>query len=146
MTDYFALELFKNARPLSVLPSVGAESIKFYVSLMIAWQVEFYALWDHDEEGIKRYKQACELFGPEVEKKGLRLLPAAGRRKRILQDLFAGDDIALIKRELSLPSNCPFNRTLQALFYSPRRTEVVRNIGTKTKSNFEDLFANLNLP
>ncbi len=145
MTDYFALELFKNARPISVLPSVGAESIKFYVSLMIAWQVDFHALWDHDEEGIKRYEQASELFGSEVKKKNLRLLPPAGHRKRILQDLFAGEDIVLIREELGLPKNCPFSRTLQALFYSPRRTEIVQMIGSKTKANFDDLFTSLGL-
>src|SRR5207253_2026315 len=64
--DYFAIELFRYNRSVSILPSVGADSIKYYVSLLIAWQVDFRALWDGDDEGRAKYEQAGELFGPEI--------------------------------------------------------------------------------
>ena len=39
--DYYTMEIFRQNRPVGILPSVGADSIKYYVSLMIAWQIVF---------------------------------------------------------------------------------------------------------
>ncbi len=144
--DYFALELFRNDRSISVLPSVGADSIKFYISLMIAWQVDFRALWDNDDEGKKRYAQAAQLFGVHVAERNLRLLPMPpGATKRIMQNLFEGTDLVKIRNELSVQFDCSFERTLHALFYSPRRAELTQMVSQRTKQNFEQLFDSLSL-
>jgi hypothetical protein len=144
--DYFALELFRNNRSISVLPSVGADSIKFYISLMVAWQIDFRALWDNDDEGKKRYAQAGQLFGVRVAERNLRLLPiATGGTKRIMQDLFEGTDLVTIRAELGLQNDCSFERTLHALFYSPRRAELTQMVCQRTKQNFEQLFDSLSL-
>jgi len=144
--DYFAIELFRNNRSISVLPSVGADSIKFYISLLIAWQVEFRALWDNDGEGREKYAQACDLFGSGIAGRGLRLLPmAAGQPRRIMQDLFHGNDLVHVRTELGLTRDCSFKRTLHSLFYSPRRAELVQTMSQTTKQNFEQLFESLNL-
>lgn len=144
--DYFAIELFRNNRSISVLPSVGADSIEYYVSLLIAWSVEFRALWDNDDEGRKKYAQASELFGPEIANRNLRLLPAGSSgKRRIMQDLFEGKDLVDARRELDLPCECSFERTLHALFYSPRRAELVQAMCQTTKQNFQQLFESLSL-
>jgi predicted ATPase len=144
--DYFAIELFRNDRSISVLPSVGADSIKYYVSLLIAWQVDFRALWDNDDEGRAKYEQAVQLFGSKTAEHSLRLLPAGSQgKRRIMQDLFDGSDLVKIRRELALSPDCSFDRTLHAVFYSPRRAELVQAMSQKTKANFEELFQSLSL-
>jgi ABC-type cobalamin/Fe3+-siderophores transport system ATPase subunit len=144
--DYFALTLFSEGTGVSVLPSVGAESIKFFISLMIAWQVDFRALWDNDAEGQRRFAEASEYFDSEISRNNLRLLPATKRGgKRIMQDLFDGGDLKRIRSELGLAGNCSFERTLHALFYSSRRTELVSGMSEATVKNFSDLFEALSL-
>jgi len=142
--DYFAMELFRDQRSVSILPSVGADSIKHYVSLLIAWQVDFRALWDNDVEGRAKYEQAGVLFGTEITARYFRLLPSKGA-KRIMQDLFDGSDLVNVRTELELPRDSSFQQTLHSLFYSPRRTEIVQAMSPVTKQNFEDLFTSLSL-
>ncbi len=143
--DYYALELFRATRPVSILPSVGADSIKFYVSLLIAWQVQYRALWDNDQEGKKRHAEAATIFGPEVAAKHFVLLPSASGHKRILQDLFAGSDLVMVRNELGLPVDCSFEKAILTLFHSPRRTEIVNMFCVDTRRNFEQLYETLAL-
>lgn len=37
--DYYAFELMKQGRQVSILPSVGADSVKFYISLLMITDV-----------------------------------------------------------------------------------------------------------
>jgi len=144
--DYFSLELFRNNRSISILPSVGADSIKYHVSLLIAWQVDFRALWDNDDEGRAKYERAGELFGPTIAEQNFRLLPAGSRgHRRIMQDLFDGADLVSVRNKLELAQDCSFERTIHALFYSPRRAELVQAMCQTTKQNFEELFQSLSL-
>jgi hypothetical protein len=144
--DYFALELFRDGRDISILPSVGADSIKYYISLMIAWQIDFRALWDNDPEGNRRLDEATEKFGAEIARKCFRLIRSDAHGSRcILQNLFDGRDLSLMRTEMGLAGNCSFERTLQAVFYSPRRAEVVAQVGSVTKDSFGKLFAGLDL-
>ena len=144
--DYFVMEMFRNNRPISILPSVNADSIKFYISLLIAWQIDFRALWDNDGEGNRRYAEANTIFGGEIARRHLRLLPNdSGARKWIMQDLFDGEDFVRIRTALDLPADCSFERTIHALFYSSRRTELVQAFSARTKRNFEALYAHMTL-
>ena len=144
--DYLSLELFRGARSIAVLPSVGAGSIKFYVSLMIAWQVKFRALWDNDVEGRRKFSDATDLFGHEISSRYFRLIPSPpSDGKRIMQNLFDGTDLAHIRRELSLATDCSFERTVQALYYSPSRNKLVDDMCSTTKQNFETLFQSLSI-
>jgi energy-coupling factor transporter ATP-binding protein EcfA2 len=144
--DYFAIELFRNDRPVSVLPSVGADSIKFYISLMIAWQVDFRALWDNDPEGRDKHDRAAKFFGETIATRHLKLLPSkTASNRRIMQNLFDGQDLTVIRSELGLAADCSFERTLHALFYSKKRSELVNGMGDQTKRNFTELFDSLAL-
>ena len=113
---------------------------------MIAWQIDFRALWDNDKDGRERYAQAAKLFGTEIEVKNLRLLPpASANSKRIIQDLFDGTDLVKIRSELGLSDTCAFEHTIHALFYSPQRAELVAGMSQVTKQNFKQLFECLSL-
>lgn len=144
--DYFALEMFRGGRPISILPSANAESVKYYVSLLIAWQIDFRAVWDNDEEGRSRYREAIDRFGEEVGKRNLRLLPSdRPEGTRILQSLFDGTDLVMLRSELNLAADSSFERTIHAAFYSPFRAELLRKVGARTRQHFEELFAALDL-
>src|SRR5665213_499315 len=139
--DYLCLELFRAKRTISVLPSVGAESIRINISLMIAWQIKFSALWDHDTEGKKKLAQAEGLFGSELAARHFRLLPApSSDSKVIMQNLFGGQDLVDVRSKLGLANNCSFEHTIQALFYSQSRDQIVSEMSQTTKDNFERLF------
>ena len=144
MYDYFALELFRGERPVSVLPSVGAESIKFYVSLMIAWQVRFKAVWDNDKAGRAAMADARRHFGDEVARRSFHLLPVDHEgQTRILQDLFDGEDLLMLRRELGIESDTSFEKTLASVFYSPRKGELAGKIGKATSQRFVRLWDTL---
>jgi energy-coupling factor transporter ATP-binding protein EcfA2 len=144
--DYFALELFRGSRAVSVLPSVGAESIKYYVSLFIAWKIDFRALWDNDPEGRDQFAKASKRFGPTIASRHFRLLPeGSSKGKRIIQNLFDGNDLRKTRQELQLPDNCSFEHTIHALFYSSRRQELAEGMTQTTKGNFEQLYESLHL-
>jgi hypothetical protein len=145
--DYYAIQMFKGNRDIAVLPSVNANSIPFYISLMIAWRVSFFALWDNDDVGREEYSKAISQFGEEVAKDRFFLLPRGNIRSpnRILQNLFAGDDIRLIKATLELPANYSFDKTLISLFYAQNRTAILKKVSRDTWDNFNDLFSLMGL-
>jgi ABC-type cobalamin/Fe3+-siderophores transport system ATPase subunit len=144
MCDYYAMELFRQNRPVGILPSVGAESVKFYVSLMIAWQINFRALWDNDNAGRKARGDAENHFGSEVAGKSFYLLPGSQASKRIMQDLFDPQDLRLFREELGIPDSS-FEKTVAATFYSPRKGELIARASQTTRANFDELYRSLNL-
>jgi energy-coupling factor transporter ATP-binding protein EcfA2 len=98
IVDYHLLEIFRGTLELTVLPSVGADSMKFYISVMIAWRLKYCALWDNDTEGRRAHNQAIAHFGESEARSRFRLLPtAAPRRNRIIQDLVDGRDLVTIR-------------------------------------------------
>jgi hypothetical protein len=145
--DFHAFEMFKPSRTIGILPSVGADSIKFYVSFLIAWSVDFRALWDNDDEGQRHHARATEAFGEDIARERFFLLPLQSPRskKRILQDLFDGEDLKLIRAELDWRRNPGFDQTIRSLFYSPDRTRILEKISAKTKQNFKEVFAMMGL-
>jgi hypothetical protein len=147
IVDFYALEMFKSSEKIGILPSVNADSIKFYISFLIAWSVDYRALWDNDPEGQKHYARAVEAFGEEVAKDRFFLLPlgASGSRKRILQNLFDGADLKLIRSELGLGRSPGFDQTIRSLFYSPDRANILKKVSAKTKQNFKEVFVMMGL-
>ena len=143
--DYYSFEIFKPKEDIYILPSTTAKSIKFFISIMIAWGLNYKALWDNDIDGKKAKKEAEIFFGKE-EAKRFYLLPLKSNRSKkcILQNLFHGDDIKLIKQKLTLPKNTSFEKVILNLFYSDCKKEVVENISIHTQQNFKEVFEILN--
>jgi hypothetical protein len=145
MYDYFALELFRGGRRVAILPSVGADSIKYFVSLLIGWRLDFRAIWDRDAEGQKKFDEAQVLFSETIAKRHFRLLPAKAGQRRIMQNLFNGEDLKMVREQLALNPNCSFERTLHALFYSDLRAEIIQGFSSETRSAFQELYETLSL-
>jgi len=143
--DFYAMELFRHGRNVSVLPSVGASSIKFYISLMVAWRVPFVAVWDNDDEGRKARLDAIETFGDELAESHFFLLPGEGRKRRIMQDLFDGEDIRLFRERLNLSKNTSFEKVIASLYFCPTRTEILNDVTQATRAAFDELFESLPL-
>lgn len=143
--DYYSLEMFKGNRTISFLPSVGAASIKYFVSIMLAWQIKYAALWDNDEEGQRSLKDAREHFGDAEAQGKFLLLPfkSARAKKIIIQNYFSASDMKMIRQELNVPPNASFEKVILELFYSPKKLEILKKITQETKNNFELLFQKL---
>jgi len=147
IVDFYAFEMFKPSSKIGVLPSTNADSIKYYISFMIAWGVEYRALWDNDLEGQRHHARATEAFGEAVAQDHFFLLPPKppGSKKRILQNLFDGQDLKLIRSELGWTRNPGFDQTIEALFYSPDRAGILKKISARTKQNFNEVFSMMGL-
>jgi predicted ATP-dependent endonuclease of OLD family len=141
--DYYALELFRQGRNVSILPSVGAESLRFYISLCIASHGNYKALWDNDETGRRERQRAMSLFGEMEGKSRFFLLPLLKGKTRILQDLFEGEDIRMVRTELRLPPASSFEKTIAALHFAPEKAEVLAKLTDRTRGNFADLYSTL---
>lgn len=140
--DYYCLEMFKGHRAVTVLPAVGADSVKIFISMMLAWNANYRALWDNDEQGRKALADAEKFFGVVESANRFRLLPIESKsvKKRILQDLFDGADIRMLRESLKLPENAHFDSIILTLFYSAQRDEIVRKISSATKKQFDSVF------
>jgi hypothetical protein len=142
IVDYYALEMFKRGRNIGILPAVNADSIQYYVSLMIAWRVPFRALWDNDDEGRTARQRATKKFGEELAQDHFHMLPLRGPRARntILQNLFDGDDLRKIKEELGLSRQSSFAATITSLYYSPIRFTILSKVSQRIIEKFDEVF------
>jgi hypothetical protein len=147
IADHYAFEMFKTDPEMGFVPGVTADSLRFLVTLLLGWNVNFAVLWDNDAEGRASFEAAKKRFGAEVAKRRFRLLPTAGpqRRKRILQDLFAGDDLVMIRQRTGLKANAGFTRTMESLYYHPDRASILRDVSAATQQNFADAIDKLPL-
>ena len=144
--DYYIFEMFQGENHnLKFLPAVNADSIKYFISIAIAWRVKYVAMWDNDAEGKKEFAKARGFFGEREATKFL-LLPSDNPRKKsfILQDLFAGGDLKMIKQELGVPINTAFERTVLMLYFSDKRKEIFGKISDVTKKAIKHVYTKIN--
>lgn len=144
--DYYIFEMFQGEdHNLKFLPAVNADSLKYFISIAIGWRVKYVAMWDNDAEGKKEFAKAQGFFGEREAKKFL-LLPSENLRKKsfILQDLFAGGDLKMIKQELGIPTNTAFERTILMLYFSDKRKEIVAKISDNTKKAIKHVCTKIN--
>lgn len=136
--DFYCFDMFmKNYR---FVPGQNADSVIYYIALMIGWAVNFNALWDNDPEGQKAKEKSDEKFGSIIAGK-THVLPLFGKkRKVILQDLFDGSDLKTIKSELGIPQNSGFTKTISTLYYSNDRDQIIQSkISKNTKQRFKEV-------
>lgn len=147
IVDYYAFEMLKLDDSVGFLPGVNADSLKFVATLLLGWNVDFCVLWDNDAEGRKRLAEAQKHFGKEIAKRRFRCLPLATRtqKKRILQDLFTGEDLAMIRHKCGISPKASFRRTIEALYYHPDRAKILDAVSSTTKHNFAEVIQSLPL-
>lgn len=119
------------------VPGQNADSINYYIALMIGWGINFNAIWDNDSEGKKAKTLSDEKFGEVISNK-THLLPLSGRaQKAILQNLFKGRDLANIRTKLGISSNSSFTKTISTLYYSNDRKSILEEcISQETRDEF----------
>ena len=142
--DFLCFDMFKNERDIAFVPAVSAHSIQYHVSWLIAWGVDYRALWDNDKEGRDKFEIAKKHFGEEEAKRHFRKLPLIdGKNKRRLQNLFSNGDLAKVRKHCNIPSNSGFNKTILAAYYSHNRGNVMKQFSLETKASFESVFDSL---
>lgn len=138
--DYYSFSLFKPNEYIGILPGRGADTLINFISLMIAFEVNFKVIWDNDEVGLRNYSNAKSFFGNEIAERHFNLLPSVNNKKRILQDLFNSSDLHLIKTELNLDNDVSFERKISSLYFSDKRQEILNKISEITIGNFREVF------
>lgn len=132
MNDFFAFSLLKQDDGLTVWPAVGADSVRFQVSQFLALGTQFKALWDNDDEGRGKHAEAIKHFGDAVAERHFCLLPGVSK-KTILQDLFDGSDLTMLRTELALPANAKFGRVMSTWFYSTNKDALIVKVTAKNE-------------
>jgi len=144
--DYYVFELFKDtiqgAKSMKFFPCINAHSILYNISFMIFGGVKYVALWDNDDEGRKMYKKAGEHFG-EMEAKKFLLLPPSKKKARYrLEDLFDSKDVNNMKKDLQIPANASFEKTILSLYFAPtiQKKRLMKNMSEVTKKRVKLVF------
>lgn len=140
--DFYSLSAFSENEDHHVVPSVGADSIKYFASLLIAWGVKFKLLWDNDDEGRKHMGKAREAFGDDIAERHFMLLPSK-KGNRIMQNLYDGTDLRIIRERLGIPANSSYEKTVAALYFSSSRLEIIGTLNGNTRENFRELWAEI---
>lgn len=146
--DFYCFSLFKpsNLKELNIIPCKGADSIVDFISLMIGFNLDYRALWDHDSEGIAKKKAAIGFFGQEEADKRFYNLPVSSiKEKKITQSLIDGKDIIILKNLLSLPADSKYTKIVAAVFFSKQKDKILSQISHKTLANFKAVFDMLKL-
>lgn len=133
--DFYCFDmLFEGYR---IVPGQNADSINYYIALMIGWGVDFNAIWDNDDEGRSAKEKSDGRFGDIIAQK-THLLPLNGNAKSvILQNLFKNNDLSRIRSELEIPANSSFTKTISTLYYSSNRTAIISKcISDNTREAF----------
>ncbi len=138
--DYYSLSLFSKDVNFNILPATGTISLNRLISVMIGFRINYKVLWDNDGDGTEARKKAVEDFGEDQGKNRFFTLETKSKPgKRILQDLFAGEDIVLIKEDLNLTKDTSFEKTISALYFSNQRESIIAKVSIKTKENFNEI-------
>lgn len=143
--DYYSFSLFNETQDFGILPGKGADSLISFISLMLAFEIDFRVLWDNDVEGNSGYEKAKKFFGEELAVRNFFLLPSKNGKKRILQDLFEAEDIRTIIEDLSLSSNLSFEKKITSLYFSKQKNKIVNKFTSKTKANFQEVLSSVKL-
>lgn len=144
--DYYSFEMFKGNRRFTVFPATGATNIEHHIPYMIAWSVDFLAVWDHDDEGIGAYERASEHFGEVVAGERFRTLPVdKPDEKRKLENLWETDELDSLRKQLNLAANKSFEKVVMAVFYADDRDTLLADFASVTSKNFDTALQNLGL-
>lgn len=138
--DKYVLELFVGIGfDFTVLPGVGAGSIARNIQFLNGFSKNYVAIWDNDVEGTKEYKKACKKFG-EIEAERFSQLPRLGRHTRIMQQMFEGEELSRIRKNIGLSPDSDFEKTIATLYFSkPNKEKIKESLSEKTRENFSTL-------
>ncbi|TGK38472.1 hypothetical protein EHQ13_16330 [Leptospira gomenensis] len=139
ITDFFVFEMFNKNKKRAFMPCVGANSIKHFISILLAWKKKFYVFWDNDEEGRRVFQECEEFFGNEFSKRYFFLysLPLKNSNKVELEQLFYGTDIKMLKERLNLDPNTALKKVIAQLYYSREKNKIIAELSDITIGNIQ---------
>jgi len=141
--DKYVLELFCNQKSeFIVLPGTSADSVIKNIQYLIAYNKDYIAIWDNDEEGRKAYKRAISSFG-EREAKRFDLLPSGTSNKCRMEQMFSEEFTMELRKLLKLDNKSNYESILLALFYSEKKIKkkAIDILDGKTNQNLKKLDA-----
>ena len=145
--DKYALEIFLKSKVSTyiIMPCVNAVSIYNNIPRLIAYNKNYIAIWDNDEEGIEYYKKSIKAFG-KLEERKLLLLPNNDRKRKVrMEEMFDKDDFKKLARYLEMPDNSSYSNIMTSIMCCDDSVieECANLVSQKTKNNFSELFKNI---
>ena len=142
--DKYALEIFLKNELSSyiIMPCVNAESVYNNIPRLIAYNKNYIAIWDNDDEGIEYYKKALKNFG-KLEQHKLLLLPNANKKKKVrMEEMFEKDDFRNLSLYLEMPENSSYSNIMTSIICNDDETinECLNIVSNKTLENFHTLY------
>lgn len=141
--DAYAVRLFvlpHIGERLNVIPASGAYSIVQALSYFIGFQFRYVALWDNDDEGNKKRKQATDMFG-KLEAEKFLLLPRPGKTIMRMESMFAKNGIAQMGQALHIDSP-KYEKILLTLFErsTDEQSAIIKEcLSEQAMENFKQL-------
>ena len=136
--DKYAVELFTEM-PVNcvVFASVNAESIINNIQYFIAYNKDYIALWDNDEEGKKCLGKAKKIYGQEIETHFM-LLPSKDSGKRRMEEMFENNDLETLSERIGLQSPATYETIISSLYFMnpTQKQKIIDCISPETKRNF----------
>lgn len=124
--DYYSINLFNTDDNLIILPGKSADSLLNLISIVIGFKLDYRVVWDGDKEGNENYEKAIRYFGEiESQLKFTTYSKCVAAKVRILQDLFKGSDLVMIREKLELDSKSSFEKTIASLYFHKKRNHSV---------------------
>ena len=140
--DKYAIDFFCGRVSGTVIyPGTSASSILERIPQFIALDKKYLAIWDNDEEGIKNFEVAKRKLG-QHELRHMYLLPLFNRKRRVRMETFVGKDaLKVMKRELELPENSTYEKTLLSTvgIDERKRKAILSKMSSGTIERFENL-------
>jgi predicted ATP-dependent endonuclease of OLD family len=137
--DKYCIECFcELSSDIRIFPSANADSIRHNIQYFIAYQKEYMALWDNDDEGIATFNKAKKDFG-EIESTRFSLLPnVSEKRKTKMEDMIETEDYTYLSKKLGLCENVKYETLISTLHFMDvaERKKIISKISDKTKQNF----------
>jgi predicted ATP-dependent endonuclease of OLD family len=149
INDYYAFRFMLNEylekNNIRLLPAGHASEIRTFISIMIGWECQWFALYDNDEEGRIASSKAINFFG-EQESNYIKTLPFENKEKRFeTEDLFAQSDIIKFKDFMG-KRDVKFKKLLPDIWYSIKddeRQKLYSSISEETKNNFKKVIESI---
>lgn len=140
--DKYSMEIFCNLpKNTRIFPSMGADSIIKNIPYFIAYNKNYIALWDSDDEGKRNFEKAKKLFG-ESESQKFGTLPNSKKIRQFrMEEMIAIKDRFMIKKTLGLSEKEKYESIIYSLYYADKGTKssVLNSLSDETKDNFKTL-------
>ena len=136
--DYYSFRMFCSDF-FAYFPCVAASSIIKQIPYMIFLGKKYLAVWDDDNEGRARLREATEYFGEVESQRFLTLPPVNGSPNTRLEEYYDASELDKFRKDHLNDPALSFYKLILKLFYAPEREVLINSHFPSTKKNFREV-------